>query len=164
MSTQLLEPPVTHDAGRAITSITRSGRFSRKLRVEWPRAGSWITFDSTYEYDYWLLIRHRAAELGIAHIVRNTTKLPFTEPVEYTAGNGQTYLLNAYRPDFLLLYLDGRTEWVEIKGWQNAKHEATRAALLEHYPHLHVELVTKGDLMAAQREWANDIEGWVTVK
>jgi hypothetical protein len=115
-----------------------------------------------YEYNYWLYIRHLIANNvgGVVEIVRNTTKLAFPEPVEYEA-NGRTYTLSAYRPDFLILKLDGGTEWVEIKGWQNGKHQATRAALARFFPYLNVALVTRETMLEIQRDLGAEIDGWV---
>lgn len=126
--------------------------------------GSWISFDSTYEYDLWLYLRTFGKMLGVTHALRNTTKLPFPEPVEYVAGNGATYTLRAYRPDFLVIGSDGTTTWVEVKGWQNEKHLATRKAIERFYPELPIRLVTKEDLLKIQREHRDEIEGWVAIK
>ena len=117
-----------------------------------------------YEYDFWLWQRHVQESEGIAHILRNTTKLPFPEPVTYETPNGVAYRLSAYRPDFLVIYRNGHTEWVEIKGWQNAKHDAIREAVATHYPSLGVRLITRVDLLAAQAEFGDQIEGWVKIK
>lgn len=151
------------DEGQGSVTVTRSGRLSRKVRVTWPKSGNAMSFDSMWEYDYWLYLRHRSDELGIAHALRNTTKLPFSPPVTYEI-NGTVRTLNAYRPDFCVIYRDGRTEWVEIKGWENSKHLAISAAVARQYASLPLTLVTRSELLAIQAEFSSDIEGWLWIK
>lgn len=151
------------DEGQGQVTVTRSGRLSRRVSVTWPKSGNTMSFDSMWEYDYWLYLRHRADELGIAHALRNTTKLPFSPPMAYEI-NGTERMINAYRPDFCVVYDDGRTEWVEIKGWENAKHLAIREAVAAQYACLPITLVTRAELQAIQTEFGSEIEGWLRIK
>lgn len=141
-------------------SILKSGTFARKLRVEWPTSGAFISFDSAYEYDFWLLTRYLRPD---ATIIRNTTKITFPEPVHYEV-KGKRYTVNAYKPDFMIFDQHGFVEWVEVKGWENARHQAIQEAMRKHHPNIEITLITKEQMIPWQKEHSNDIPGWVKIK
>lgn len=160
----ILDMTSTED-GDGIVTIIRSGTISKKVRVTYPK---WpyrpdITFDSTYEYNYWLYLQHFKRKLGIAEVFRNTTKLPYLTPMQYEV-RGKKYVRGAYRPDFLVLFDNGTYKFVETKGWENERHKATVEAVKRNFPHLNINLVGRQKMLELQNEYSSEIDGWIKIK
>lgn len=79
-------------------------------------------FDSKMERDYYVYLRKLQDQGEILSIEMQ----PSVELQPKFERNGKKYRAITYKPDFLITYADGRTEYVDVKGMSTQQGEMRR--------------------------------------
>ncbi|MDR0848423.1 MAG: DUF1064 domain-containing protein [Propionibacteriaceae bacterium] len=144
---------------RRVAVIDNGAPIDGRRELAAKRSEHRISFDSPYEYDYYLYL------LGlptIAAVIRNTARLRFKQPSTCTIPEtGYTWTADSYTPDFIVFHVDGHATVVELKGWNNARGEAARRGVKRDYPHLTVRRVEVKELKSIQAR--QTIDGWIRI-
>lgn len=70
---------------------------------------------------------------------------------------------NSYKPDFLIEHLDGSLEYVEVKGYLDAKSVTKLRRMKIYHPHIKLRYVDKQAFKAVAR-WCKVIPNWIYAK
>lgn len=83
------------------------------------------------------------------------------EPRVFTFPSAGTGEVSSYRPDFLVYFADGRTEWHEVKGWLTATGKAALDLMAIHYPHEAVKVIDGDWFHEARRgDFSKSVPNW----
>ena len=68
--------------------------------------------------------------------------------------------VRSYTPDFKVWFLDGRSEWHEVKGWLDPKSKTKLARMARYFPDEKVIVLGEGWFKAATKGVAHVIPNW----
>lgn len=74
--------------------------------------------------------------------------------------HGETRGAITYTPDFRITYPGGRTEYVEIKGWMDAKSKSRHKKMAKYYPGVVLIMITEKEYRTIERQVSSLIPGW----
>jgi len=67
----------------------------------------------------------------------------------------------SYTPDFKVVFMDGRCEYHEVKGWDYPRGITARKRFIKYYPHLTLVLIDKSFFLAVKKQGMDKlISGW----
>lgn len=71
----------------------------------------------------------------------------------------------SYRPDFRVIYKNDLTpEWVELKGWVQAKDRTKWRRMKKYHPTVKLVVIAAKEYYAIQKKWASSIPHWESGK
>ncbi len=65
----------------------------------------------------------------------------------------------SYTPDFRVTYPDGRTEWIEVKGWMDPTSSSKLKRMAKFYPDIKITVIGPDEYEAIAK-WKALIKGW----
>lgn len=66
----------------------------------------------------------------------------------------------SYKPDFLVIELDGRHHWVEVKGYMDAKSKTKIKRFAKYFPQEKLEVVTSSWFTRNKSKLKGLVPGW----
>ena len=129
----LTRDPNNHAAREALNTLkNKKHKYSAK-----PQTIDGHRFDSKREADYYqeLLIRKRAGDIKDFEL---QPEFILQDPLK---REGKTIRAIKYRADFLIFHTDGRTEIIDVKGFETAEFKLKKKLFMARYPEMEITIV-----------------------